>query len=77
MVNKGVSVNIGPRFEAHAIHILRGIPELEVAIAPDTDARGDAVVQYAGMKSPVAVELKTKVSYMVPYAYDDAQFPRG
>lgn len=62
MVNKAVSVNIGRGFEARAIHILRSIPELEVAIALDTDARSDALVQYAGMESPVALEFKTRVS---------------
>lgn len=62
MVNKAVSVNIGAGFEARAIHILRAIPELEVAITPDTEARSDALVQYAGMESPVALEFKTRVS---------------
>lgn len=62
MVNKAISVNIGRELEARAIHILRKIPELEVAITPDTDARSDALVQYAGMESPVAIEFKTKVS---------------
>ena len=62
MVKKGISVNIGREFEARAIHILRGIPELEVAITPDTDARSDALVQYAGVESPVALEFKTRVS---------------
>ena len=62
MVKKAVSVNIGHRLEARAIHILRGIPELEVAINRDTDARCDALLQYAGMESPVALEFKTKVS---------------
>ena len=62
MVNKAISVNIGTGFEAHAIRILRGIPELEVAITPDTDARSVALVQYAGMESPVALEFKTRVS---------------
>ena len=62
MVKKDVSINIGAGFEARAIHILRGIPEMEVAIAPDTDARSDALVQYADMESPVALEFKTRVS---------------
>lgn len=61
-MNKAISVNIGGGLEARAIHILRGIPELEVAITPDTDPRSDALVQYAGIESPVALEFKTRVS---------------
>ena len=62
MVNKAISINVGAGLEARALHILRAIPELEVAIAPDTYARSGALVQYAGMESPVALEFKTKVS---------------
>lgn len=62
VMNNPISVNIGPWSEARAIGILRCIPELEVTVTLEPDSQSDAVVQFAGMESPVAVEFKTRVS---------------
>lgn len=62
MVNKAIIVNIGPGLEASVIQILRAIPELTVTVTQERSPRSDAVVRYAGMETPVAIECKTRLS---------------
>lgn len=56
-------MNIGGAFEAEALRILREIPGLSVAAEPAPRKRGvDAVVRFAGKKTPIAVEFKHRAN---------------
>ena len=61
-MNKPISVNIGAMFEAEAIRVLRAIPELAVTVSHERDSSGNAVVRYADVETPVAIQFKTRVS---------------
>jgi hypothetical protein len=56
-------VNIVGAFEADALRILREVPGLTVVAEPPGADRGvDAIVQYAGTRTPVAVEFKQRAN---------------
>ena len=62
MVNNPVEVNIGAAFESDVLRVLRSIPELRGTATRGRDLPGDAVVRYAGVEIPVAIECKLRVS---------------
>lgn len=66
-MNKCVEVNIGAALEAEVIQILRGIPELAVRAAHEREFLSDAVVRYAGVETPVAIEVKLHVNSAVAH----------
>lgn len=66
-MNKCVEVNIGADLEAEAIQILRGIPELTVRPAREREFLSDAVVRYAGVETPIAIEVKFRVNSAVAH----------
>ena len=56
-------INIGGRFTADALRILRAIPGLDVVAEPPGLDRGiDALVMFAGTEAPVAIEFKTRAN---------------
>lgn len=61
-MNNQVEVNIGPAVEAEAIQILREVPELTVKSTQEGAIRSDALVRYADMEVPIAIEVKSRVS---------------
>lgn len=62
MSNNLVRVNLGRDFERQALRVLRAIPDLQPAISRDRQLPADAVVNYAGIETPVAIECKVRVS---------------
>ena len=62
-MNKASLVNIGGKFEAEALRILRAIPGLDVIPEPaDLDRGVDALVMFAGTQACVAIEFKTRAN---------------
>ena len=61
-MNNAPTVNLGADFEAGALRVLRSIPELAVTVDDERDPRGDAVIRYADVEVPVALEFKVRVS---------------
>ena len=62
-MKKASLVNIGGRFTAEALRILRAIPGLDVIAEPAGLHRGvDAVVKFAGTEACVAIEFKTRAN---------------
>ena len=61
-MNKAVSIHIEAGFAATAVGVLRAIPEFEVTVTHEPDMQTDALLQYAGMASPVALEFKTRLN---------------
>lgn len=66
-MNKGVEVNIGAALEAEVIQILRDIPELTVRAAHEREFLSDAVVRYADVETPIAIEVKMHVNSAVAH----------
>ena len=63
VVKKESLVNIGGRFTAEALRILRAIPGLDVMAEPAGLDRGvDALVRFAGTEEHVAIEFKTRAN---------------
>lgn len=63
IVKKLGMINIGGRFEAEALRVMRAIPGLEVVAQPeDLNSSADAVVMFAGTEECVAIEFKTRVN---------------
>ncbi len=61
-MNKPIEVNIGAALEAKAIQIMREVPELTVTVANEQGFQSDAVVRYADMEVPIAIEVKSRVN---------------
>ena len=62
-MNKVSLVNIGGKFEAEALRILRAIPGFDVVPEPAGLDRGvDALVKFAGTQACVAIEFKTRAN---------------
>lgn len=55
-------MNIGRDFERRALRVLHTVPDLEPAISRHRQLPADAVVNYAGIETPVAIECKARVS---------------
>lgn len=62
VANNPVEMNIGAGFERMALRVLRSIPDLKPVISRDRRLGADAVVQYGGAETPVAIECKARVS---------------
>ena len=62
MVNNRIEVNVGAAFERNVLRVLRSIPELKPVISRDRQLSADAVVHYAGIETPIAIECKARVS---------------
>ncbi len=62
-MKKGEIVNIEGRFEADALRVLREIPGLTVVAEPGKAGRRvDAILRFAGMEAPIAVEFKARAN---------------
>ena len=62
MSNKPVEMNIGAAFERMALRVLRAVPELRPVVSRSRPLGADAVVQYGGSETPVAIECKARVN---------------
>ena len=62
VTNKGVKMNIGAAFERMALRVLRAVPELRPVVSRGRPLGADAVVQYGGSETPVAIECKARVN---------------
>ena len=60
--NKPVEMNIGAAFERMALRVLRAVPELRPVMSRGRPLGADAVVQYGGSETPVAIECKARVN---------------
>lgn len=74
-------MNIAGRFEAEALRILREIPGLTVVTEPGAPDYGiDAIVRFAGNRTPIAVEFKRRANpatawQLVHYAQERPDVP--
>ncbi len=67
-MNMPLMMNIGGRFEAEALRIMRAIPGLGVVAEPEgLRSAADAVVMFAGTEECVSIEFKTRVNASVAW----------
>ncbi len=70
-------MNIGGRFEAEALRIMRAIPGLGVVAEPEgLRSAADAVVMFAGTEEWVSIEFKTRVNATVAWQLVNLVQPR-
>ena len=62
VANQPVEMNIGAGFERLALRVLRSVPDLKPVVGRGRRLGADAVVQYGGVETPVAIECKARVS---------------
>ena len=61
-VNNNIEWHLGSELEAEVFRVLRAIPEFTVTTGRGHKRHADAVVRHGGSATPVAVQVKTRVS---------------
>ncbi|WP_423919903.1 helix-turn-helix domain-containing protein [Candidatus Poriferisodalis sp.] len=61
-VNNNIEWHLGAELEAEVFRILRAIPEFSVTVEQGHIHHADAVVRHGGSATPIAIQVKTRVS---------------